>query len=107
MGSAGQVLYYEPARFGSIIPRSGVSHYITQQQEMNAAQSPDKDPNKKPNKGGFLKALRDYLEAHKNILFTIVLALLADHYVFDGVFREKIKSAVDKLLDKAHKQIGE
>lgn len=57
-------------------------------------------------KGGPLKALKDYMEAHKNIIFTLVLALLADHYVFNGAFRKKIEGIVNGLLDKAQKQIG-
>jgi hypothetical protein len=61
----------------------------------------------KPIKRSFMNSLKTYLENHKNIIFTIILALLADHFVFGGAFRERIKGTVDKLLAKADKQIGE
>lgn len=86
------------AAFGSCMPAYGLAGLMNQQQASSI-------PPNEPKKGGFMKAVKDYLEAHKNILFTVVLTLLADHFVFGGVFREKIKSAVDKLLDKAHRQI--
>lgn len=57
-------------------------------------------------KGSFMDSLRNYLNNHKDLIYTLILAFLADHYVLGGAFREKIKAVVEKLLDKAQQKIG-
>lgn len=54
---------------------------------------------------GFMKLFRDYLEAHRDTIFTLLLILLVDHYVFKGAFSETIKEGFEKLLRHAHKKI--
>jgi len=66
-----------------------------------------KDLNPKPKKRSLMKLFRDYLEAHRDAIFTLILILLADHYVFKGAFAETIKAAFSKLLAQAHKKIDE
>lgn len=65
-----------------------------------------KNANQKP-KRSIMKLFKDYLEAHRDAIFTLLLILLADHYVFKGAFSETIKAAFSKLLAQAHKKIDE
>jgi len=49
--------------------------------------------------------LRAYFTKNSGVIFTVALVILADHFVFGGAFREKLKSIVDSFLNKAGKQI--
>ena len=50
-----------------------------------------------------LASFRSYVDKHKEVLFTVVLAIAADHFVFGGAFTGKIKGLIEKLLDRAQK----
>lgn len=58
-------------------------------------------------KRSIMKIFKEYLEAHRDTIFTLLLLLLVDHYVFDGAFSTQIKALFQKLLDKAHDKIGD
>lgn len=47
----------------------------------------------------------EFVSEHRNVIYTIALVVLADHFLFDGKFREKLKGLVDKMLCKAEKQL--
>lgn len=49
--------------------------------------------------------LRAYFTKNSGVIFTVALVILADHFVFGGAFRDKLKSIVDSFLNKATKQI--
>ncbi len=49
--------------------------------------------------------LKKFVSEHRNIIYTVALVALADHFLFDGKFREKLKGLVDKMLNKAEKQL--
>lgn len=59
---------------------------------------------KEPN---MMESVKEYLKEHKSIIITIAVALVVDHLVFGGAFREKVKSLVDGLLNKAQKQLDD
>lgn len=61
---------------------------------------------KKP-KRSVMKLFKEYLEAHRDTIFTLGLLLLVDHYVFAGAFSAQIKAVFQKLLDKTHAKIEE
>lgn len=61
---------------------------------------------KPTNKRGIMKAFKDYLSEHKDLIFTLLIVLLVDHFCFQDAFKEKIKAAMNKLLDRAHDKIG-
>jgi hypothetical protein len=42
----------------------------------------------------------DYVEKHKDILFTVALVLVLDHFVFEGKFKQKIEDLVSGFLTK-------
>jgi len=44
--------------------------------------------------------LNDYVEKHRDVLFTIAVVLVLDHYVFEGKFRQKIEDMVEGFLKK-------
>jgi hypothetical protein len=48
-----------------------------------------------------LESAKEYLKENKSIIMTIAVVLIVDHLVFGGAFREKVKSLVNGLLDKA------
>lgn len=52
-----------------------------------------------------VSSLTDYVEKHKDLLFSVVLVLVLDHYVFEGKFRQKIEKLVDSFLEKKTAEI--
>lgn len=65
----------------------------------------DKIKNKKEERGT-MKMMKEYLEKHKDAIFTVALVMLVDHFIFGGAFREKIKITIEALLEKAQKQLA-
>ncbi len=49
--------------------------------------------------------LRGYVTANKDLLYTIVILLLIDQYVFGGAFRERLKGIVESLLKKTEDRV--
>ena len=52
-----------------------------------------------------MDSFKAYLENHRDVFFTIGIVLVLDHFIFSGVFREKLKNIIDSLLDKKTKAI--
>lgn len=46
-----------------------------------------------------MNQVKTYFNKHQEAIFTIALLVLIDHFVFHGVFREKIKGMVEKFVD--------
>ena len=61
--------------------------------------------NRTKSKESKMDYLKEYFSKNRDTIFTIVLVVLIDHFVFNGAFREKVKSVVDSMLNKANKQI--
>lgn len=60
----------------------------------------------KPTKGkSMLNHLRDYFGKNRDLIFNVAIIILVDHFVFNGAFREKIKSLLDKFLCKTHEML--
>lgn len=51
-------------------------------------------------------ALKDYFRKHQDVLITLAVVMLADHFVFGGAFREKIKAVVERLISGAEKKVA-
>jgi len=51
---------------------------------------------KKPMK----EQIKEYLNKHRDLIFTVCVVLLIDHFFLGGSLRERVKSLVNKLLDK-------
>lgn len=54
---------------------------------------------------GIVEHLKDYFKSNRDLIFNMALILLIDHFIFKGVFREKIKALVDSFCVKTHKMI--
>ena len=53
-----------------------------------------------------MKAIKEYAEKHRDLLITIGVVLILDHFVFSGAFTEKLKKIVDGFLDKKVKEVS-
>jgi len=45
--------------------------------------------------------LRNFIKEHRGVFYTVALVAVADHFLLDGQFREKLKGIIAKLLSKA------
>lgn len=62
----------------------------------------DAKPKKKETK--MLGKVKEYIEEHKNIIFTLGLVILVDHFLFKGALRERIKTSIEGVLKKVEEQ---
>ena len=44
-------------------------------------------------------SFKQFLSKHSSIIFTLVAAVLIDHFLFDGGLRNKIKQTIERQLD--------
>jgi uncharacterized protein (DUF2164 family) len=61
--------------------------------------------NKQQEKKPMLSRLKDYLRKHEDIFFTLAIAMLVDHFFFNGAFRQKIEAIVEKMLDSVSRRV--
>lgn len=52
-----------------------------------------------------LSGVKEYFQKNRDVVFTLILCILVDKFVFNGAFTAKIKNTIDKLLDDTHKRI--
>lgn len=50
--------------------------------------------------------IREFIKENRNIVYWLIVVILLDHFLFEGKFREKIKSVVEGCLNKVEKQIN-
>ena len=55
--------------------------------------------------GDVMDSIKKYLEKHRDIFLTIGIVLILDHFVFEGAFREKLKSITESFLDKKTREV--
>lgn len=48
-----------------------------------------------------LSQMREYIKEYRTIIFTVAFVALADHFLFEGAFRTRLKTLVEGLLKKA------
>lgn len=60
---------------------------------------------KKVNGENMVGSIKDYVKTHREILITLALVALVDHFVFEGQFKKKLQQLVEALLNKAQKQL--
>jgi hypothetical protein len=60
---------------------------------------------KKEKKENMMESIRNYFKNHQETFLTICVLLLADEYLFDGVFREKIKDLIESFINKTKRKI--
>lgn len=68
--------------------------------------SSDLKPKKKE---GYMKELitdaKGFIKEHKSLFYWIALIALADHFIFEGTFRDKLKSIVQKMIGKLEAKV--
>lgn len=45
--------------------------------------------------------LRGFIKDNRDLIFSVLMVLVLDHYVFAGAFRERLKGVVEGVLHKA------
>ena len=50
--------------------------------------------------------LKGYVRTHKDLIYTVIIVALIDQYVFEGQFRERLRTLVGKVLGKAEEKIN-
>jgi len=45
--------------------------------------------------------MREYIKEYRNVIFTVAFVALADHFLFKGALRDRLKDLVENLLKKA------
>lgn len=68
----------------------------------NKSVSVIKDDKKKE---GYMNYLKEYLVKHRELLFSIAVVLVVDHYVFKGKFSARIHSMVDSFLGTVEQKL--
>lgn len=60
-------------------------------------------------KESFMKELitdaKGFMKEHKSLFYWIALIALADHFIFEGTFREKLKAIVQKMIGKLEAKV--
>lgn len=64
----------------------------------------DKSIKTKENKTMY-KSLREFIERHSDLIWTLILALLLDKYVFEGKFKAKLTSMIETVVNKASEKV--
>jgi hypothetical protein len=56
-------------------------------------------------KGGakMMNSIKDYMKKHQDVIFTLVIIILVDHFVFNGALKNKIKETLEGILDTTKK----
>ena len=49
--------------------------------------------------------VKDYIGKHRDIIFTLGLVIIVDHFLFKGALRERIKGTIEGILSKAEGMI--
>jgi hypothetical protein len=79
--------------------------YMQMQQAQYIPQATFATPKKENKK--MLDNVKGYIEKHKDILFTLGLIILIDHFMFNGALRTRIQSSIEGVLktveDRFHK----
>lgn len=52
-----------------------------------------------------IKDMKGFISEHKNVIYTVLVIFLVDHFIFEGSFRERLKSIVNGLINKVEKKL--
>lgn len=55
----------------------------------------------------FMDTFKSYFKKHEEAYMTIFIVILIDHFIFAGVFRQKIQDLVDSLIAKTSRNLLE
>jgi hypothetical protein len=80
--------------------------YVRQNRERkNPYLLPDDSPKKGSKMQELLGDFKGFIKEHKSLLYWVAIAVLADHFLFNGAFREKLKGLMGNLVGKLEKKV--
>jgi len=53
------------------------------------------------------KQVTEYVDKHKDVIFTLTFVILIDHFLFKGALKNRIQSAIEGVIKKVEDRIGE
>lgn len=53
-----------------------------------------------------MSMVKEYMNKHRDIIFTLVGAMLVDHFLLHGALRKRIQAVVEAILFKVEKALG-
>jgi len=59
-----------------------------------------------PKGSNMLQDIRSYIKDNRQVLYTVAMIVVLDHFLFNGAFRERIKALVEKALSGVEKKVG-
>lgn len=61
------------------------------------------------NKGNSMKEIlqdaKGFIHDNRNVIYWVALAFLADHFFFNGAFRDRLNALVEKMIGRVEKQL--
>ena len=67
-------------------------------------------PTETKKKESYMNSFKQYLDKHRDMIFTIALVFVADHYILGGALKERLRKLLEGILTKAesnlHKEIS-
>jgi len=88
---------YGPMRDGQIIPCDDNGRPLMGSERKQTT---------KKEEVSMFKSFKEYIGNHKDIIFTVIVALVVDKYLFNGVLKTRIQKLVEGLLQRAEKMIA-
>lgn len=52
------------------------------------------------------KDVTDFVKEHRGVIYFIALALLIDHFLFKGVFKERLQKMTESLIKKVEDKVA-
>lgn len=53
-----------------------------------------------------MSMVREYINKHRDVIFTLGVALLVDHFILNGALRHRIQRVIEAALAKIEKAFG-
>ena len=54
-----------------------------------------------------LKDTKQFIREHKATIYWVAVLLIADHFLFNGAFKEKLKNIMNSLVGKVESKLNE
>ena len=51
--------------------------------------------------------IKGFISQHRNVIYSVVLILLVDHFFLGGKLKERVKGMVEKLLGTVEKKVSD
>ena len=91
----------------AMAPLQTMFHYgeLPIQRTMEKPQTIEKPTTIKKENKKMLDNVKGYVEKHKDIIFTLGLIILVDHFLFKGALRSRVKDSIEGVLKNVENKI--